>query len=635
MPTLITRPFAESGDKVIPPLSDNFGFVNFAQGYTPDYELDLESGDADAKAVDRLSQNGLFNLITDNLKYLQDHGYQMWFSGNTYNANDTVIHNGFIYRCRNANVTTTPSSDYMINGTYNYATNSAKNWERIPFPSELIKAIPFPVGGDTLNNGVPSTSFAVASQNLRAAPYLNKGFIVVPTDEVAVTLINAPTPVNGTAKAGYIEIVNWAANGNKLMQRYTMRDGSVFVCWQEGTTWTSWSQLAKASDVQMGVFNFANAASTAANVINLTPLMAMPTPFQVGAKLVFKSPITNTGPVTINVGGSSVGVLGMDNQPVPKNVILNGLFIEITWDGANWVVTKNPGGQQVIPKATEPTAAARFDQLQEVDAKILSFDDIIPVGRVLIFGTTVNPNTTYPGTTWEALPDGFLLATDASVAPLTTSGDDQVTVKPANLPKHDHAVSLTTLGASNAGTTVRVSSTDLGTKASTPAGAHNHSVAGTAAYAGDHQHGISIDPNGQHNHGGGTGVAGAHQHMIELSANKSGTGRADGASTGSRDGEQYTSIAGDHAHAIVPDGYHSHGAAIGIAGGHTHTVTGAASDVGNHTHNVVIGAHDHTFGAPDHNHNINGRTQPTGSDNPDPITINPKRIAIRAWIRTA
>jgi hypothetical protein len=52
-PPLILTPFANTGDQTVIPPTDPNGFVNFANGYTPDYEINLGSGDPQAKAVER------------------------------------------------------------------------------------------------------------------------------------------------------------------------------------------------------------------------------------------------------------------------------------------------------------------------------------------------------------------------------------------------------------------------------------------------------------------------------------------------------------------------------------------------------------------------------------------------------
>jgi len=59
VPPLILTPFANAGDQTVIPPTDPNGFVNFANGYTPDYEINLGSGDPQAKAVERGIQNYL------------------------------------------------------------------------------------------------------------------------------------------------------------------------------------------------------------------------------------------------------------------------------------------------------------------------------------------------------------------------------------------------------------------------------------------------------------------------------------------------------------------------------------------------------------------------------------------------
>lgn len=148
---------------------------------------------------------------------------------------------------------------------------------------------------------------------------------------------------------------------------------------------------------------------------------------------------------------------------------------------------------------------------------------------------------------------------------------------------HTHGASAasTDLGTKNTSAfdygTKTTSAFDYGTKTSNSTGAHTHSVSGTAASAGDHSHAQRAWRNG----GGGNGVyidrnvfnkagfvdtssytvnAGAHTHSV--------TGTA--------------ASAGAHAHTVAV-GAHTHTVAVGshthsvVMGSHTHTITVAAA----------------------------------------------------------
>src|SRR5689334_22894595 len=88
--SIILQPFAAAGDVVVIPQTDPSNFVNFNQGYTPDYEIELASGNPQAKAVERTVQNALFKIATENIQAWQQLGFSAWYStmpgGYTENA---------------------------------------------------------------------------------------------------------------------------------------------------------------------------------------------------------------------------------------------------------------------------------------------------------------------------------------------------------------------------------------------------------------------------------------------------------------------------------------------------------------------------------------------------------------------
>ena len=85
-------PFAEQGDKdPIPTGAQPNGSVSYITGYTPDYEIDLDIDDPNAKPVERGSMNDLFHDITDAVGFIQKHGAAEWSTaGKPYTLNDIV-----------------------------------------------------------------------------------------------------------------------------------------------------------------------------------------------------------------------------------------------------------------------------------------------------------------------------------------------------------------------------------------------------------------------------------------------------------------------------------------------------------------------------------------------------------------
>lgn len=76
----IRIPFANSGDKEdIPQSVQVSGAISWPEGWGADYELDLEQ-DADAKPIDRLDMNQLFNVLSGAVKYLQENLSPEWIT---------------------------------------------------------------------------------------------------------------------------------------------------------------------------------------------------------------------------------------------------------------------------------------------------------------------------------------------------------------------------------------------------------------------------------------------------------------------------------------------------------------------------------------------------------------------------
>lgn len=232
------------------------------------------------------------------------------------------------------------------------------------------------------------------------------------------------------------------------------------------------------------------------------------------------------------------------------------------------------------------------------------FKIIYPVGIILDFDRVVNPNTLFPGTTWVQVTDGLLArAATSNVAGTTvgqigsTVGSDNVTLAVGHMPAHSHtsAAHTHTSAAHTHTWSGTTSSFDYGDKSAASAGAHTHTVSGSAASAG------------------------AHNHLAGLQVTVgSGGGKCQNFSVAESQWDKYVST----------------------AGAHTHTVSGTAASAGTHTHVVAIGSHTHTVSG------TTGSTTPgaTGSTTPGATgsagsgtafsVANPARYVAR-WKRTA
>lgn len=165
-----------------------------------------------------------------------------------------------------------------------------------------------------------------------------------------------------------------------------------------------------------------------------------------------------------------------------------------------------------------------------------------PVGTYLY--STNNPELTWTGTTWTRIEEGtYLTAAGDDYSENTNYGSNSVTLTESHLPRHTHT------GPSHSHT-----------MAHTHAGpSHTHSVTGTAASAGSHSHKALMRygwdwtgtanqwSTGSSNQSGNwylqTESAGAHTHSVTGTAAAAGTGKT-GASSASSTGADGTGITG-------------------------------------------------------------------------------------------
>ncbi|QKJ86695.1 Putative phage tail fiber protein [Paramixta manurensis] len=202
-----------------------------------------------------------------------------------------------------------------------------------------------------------------------------------------------------------------------------------------------------------------------------------------------------------------------------------------------------------LPALATPKASDLMLVNSDGDDKSLTLDKLsalmvnalYPVGIVAFFAQNKNPNTLFPGTTWQYLPEqkSIRIGAKSGSDVMTASGADTVTLAAGNLPAHTHTVSGSTSAFDYA--TKATTAFDYGTKTTNTTGNHTHTIPGNV---------LTQDQNQNHVSGGSTGF---------WTANKA------------------TAAAGNHAHTVVI-GSHTHNVAIGS---HTHSFSGTTSSVGN------------------------------------------------------
>ncbi|EPV2478746.1 phage tail protein [Enterobacter ludwigii] len=220
--------------------------------------------------------------------------------------------------------------------------------------------------------------------------------------------------------------------------------------------------------------------------------------------------------------------------------------------------------------------------------------DTAPYGYAIMAGQAFD-KTAYPLLA-AAYPSGIIPDMRGwTIKGKPASGRAVLSQEQDGIKSHTHGASAssTDLGTKNTSAfdygTKTTSAFDYGTKTSNSTGAHTHSVSGTAASAGDHSHAQRAWRDG----GGGNGVyidrnvynkagfvdtssytvnAGAHTHSV--------TGTA--------------ASAGAHAHTVAV-GAHTHTVAVGshthsvVMGAHTHTITvSAAGNAENTVKNIAF-----------------------------------------------
>ena len=147
------------------------------------------------------------------------------------------------------------------------------------------------------------------------------------------------------------------------------------------------------------------------------------------------------------------------------------------------------------------TAALKTQLLAALTS--LQIDSVYPVGAVLFFAQNKNPNTLFPGTTWNYIGENktIRLGLQNGTDVLTTGGADTVTIAKGNLPAQALSVSGT------------AASVDLGTKTTNSQGAHSHGWGSSMQKQGGSDQ--AVGSNGGTNFGT-TSEAGDHTHSVEL-----------------------------------------------------------------------------------------------------------------------
>ncbi|WP_267432024.1 phage baseplate protein [Erwinia psidii] len=207
--------------------------------------------------------------------------------------------------------------------------------------------------------------------------------------------------------------------------------------------------------------------------------------------------------------------------------------------------------KNILAEAQMTPDSSRSTQILDAIKKIITSsmsgirDDFYPVGIVVWFAQSADPNQLFPGTTWKYIGENktIRLASKDGKDVMTTGGSDSVTLAIENLPAHGHTFSANT------------SSFDYGTKGTSDVGDHIHSA--------------------------WTDEQGNHAHTVPSSAGK-GQGASGADSVQMSAGQMSTSTSGAHAHGVGIGGAGAHSHTVGI-GAHSHSVSGTTANAGSGT----------------------------------------------------
>ena len=95
--------------------------------------------------------------------------------------------------------------------------------------------------------------------------------------------------------------------------------------------------------------------------------------------------------------------------------------------------------------STVPTGLVGYYKATPLPVRSV-LDSIFPVGYILLLYSHADPNTMYPGTTWERISGAFPWFTDANGQIGLTGGERTVTLTEEQIPSHNHGGTYTNAG---------------------------------------------------------------------------------------------------------------------------------------------------------------------------------------------
>jgi len=357
LPDIILKPFASTGDILIPPQTDPNGFVNYTDGYTTFYEISLSANNPQAKAVERPIQNYLFKSLTTNAQAWQRMSIAPWYSTMPGGYDQTAL----VLRVDGNGIAQIFRS--LVPNNISDPINTPLNWELQPTAGSVLNNIPMPSGG---------AAGSSARVIIHAVDFntLGTGTYQVANDTIAAACTNLPIFPSSAAMAGVLEVLNWndsAAGGSNVytMQRYTNRNDEHAIRFFVNGVAGNWDFKVGLNRVQQAAYSFANLISSDGLTYTAT-LVPAPTSIPFGFEFRSVTPnLANQANATLNVNGAGAyPINGCTSAAVTAGEMLAGRYITLRWSASGWFIINSSAGALSVNQATDQTHAPRARQVQ-------------------------------------------------------------------------------------------------------------------------------------------------------------------------------------------------------------------------------------------------------------------------------
>lgn len=577
MAQLFTIPFANNGTKRRPPLTDPAFNVNFEQGYTPQYEINLSTNDPDARAVERDIFNWMFYSLTQVAAEWQKQSFPVWQDHPSgYDKNAFVQYNGRLYR--------------SLKDANKSAVNAVADWEFQEDLATVKSYIPQIYGGAS----GPSTGLVSAAKDFNT---LERGFWFIASAAVFNGCANKPpmTVAGPCTVESFFEVVSVKKQGVQTVKSTV--NGEIWTRAMVDGVWsTAWTQLTNSSDVQSGKYAYAQMSNGSAANNYKADFSPQIKTLVAGMRLTLDCVAAvnqNTGDVSVSINGlPAIRIISGDHTDLPAGIIKPYTRLEI--------LVLSPTIAVVMSIAGGAIADSKFGQIPLDLYMNEAYKALIPIGVPIPVPYTALPDTwaimegnkfdkvanpqlfaIYPS---EYLPD---LRGCAIIGLDRGKGYDAnrtlLSYQADQVGSHDHAISVVANGDHNHTVTIGSSGAHAHTGTAAAAGAGNYSVSTQASMpvtvgnAGSHQHWNGIITRGvAGNFPYGYQTVGTAQSYEHHQNNGNMMGRTDMSPTHSHSASTVA-----HAHTVAI-GNHTHSVSIPSGGAHTHT--GSTGNAGSHSH---------------------------------------------------